>query len=94
MKDVKARHTNLKANHNKTNEAIKGYNKRNTRCMTNSKNNEQKTSKKIRYSIQKKAHKRYLKKSTRVDEENKNRAIGKYFLCKLCLMFTDLTGTI
>jgi len=39
--------------------------------MTNSKNNEQKTSKKIRYSMQKKAHKRYLKKSTRVDEEKK-----------------------
>ena len=44
--------------------------------------------------MKKKAHKRYLKKSTRVDEENKNRATGKYFLCKLCLMFTDLTGMI
>ena len=47
--------------------------------MTNSKIKEQKTSKKIRYSMKKKAHKRYLKKSTRVDEENKNRATGKYF---------------
>jgi len=27
--------------------------------------------------MKKKAHKRYLKKSTRVDEENKNRATGK-----------------
>jgi len=34
---------------------------------------------KIRNSMKKKAHKRYLKKSTRVDEENKNRATGKYF---------------
>ena len=49
----------------------KGFNKRNTRYMTNSKINEQKTSKKIRYSMKKKAHKRYLKKSTKVDEENK-----------------------
>jgi len=47
--------------------------------MTNSKNNEQKTSKKIRYSMKKKAHKRDLKKSTRIDEENKNRTTGKYF---------------
>ena len=62
--------------------------------MTNSKIKEQKTSTKIRYSMKKKAHKRYLKKSTRVDEENKNRATGKYFLCKLCSMFTDLTGTM
>ena len=44
--------------------------------------------------MKKKAHKRDLKKSTRLDEENKNRTTGKYFLCKLCLMFTDLTGTI
>jgi len=44
--------------------------------------------------MKKKAHKRYLKKSTRVDEENKNRVTGKKNLCKLCLMFTDLTGTI
>ena len=63
--------------------------------MTNSKSNEQKTSKKIRNSMKKKAHKRYLKKSTRVDEKNnKKQATGKYFLCKLCLMFTDLTGMI
>jgi len=33
--------------------------------------------------MKKKAHKRYLKKSTRVDEENKNRATGKYF-CANC----------
>jgi len=47
--------------------------------MTNSKSNEEKTSKKIRYSMEKKAHKRDLKKSTRVDEENKNRTTEKYF---------------
>ena len=39
--------------------------------MTNSKSNEEKTSKKIRYSMKKQTHKRDLKKSTRVDEENK-----------------------
>ena len=47
--------------------------------MTNSKSNEEKKSKKIRYSIKKKAHRRDLKKSTRVDEENKKRTTGKYF---------------
>ena len=63
--------------------------------MTNSKINEQKTSKKIRYSMKKKAHKRYLKKSTRVDEEKKNRTTEKNFVkCKLCEMFTDLSGMI
>jgi len=62
--------------------------------MTNSKSNEEKTSKKIRYSMKKKAHKRDLKKSTRLDEENKNRTTEKIFLCKLCLMFKDLSGMI
>jgi len=62
--------------------------------MTNSKSNEEKTSKKIRYSMKKKAHKRDLKKSTRVDEENKKQNYWKIFLCKLCLMFTDLSGMI
>ena len=52
--------------------------------MTNSKSNEEKTSKKIRYSMKKKAHKRDLKKSTRVDEKkNKKRTTGKYF-CANC----------
>jgi len=51
--------------------------------MTNSKINEEKTSKKIRCSMKKKAHKRDLKKSTRLDEENKNRTTGKYF-CANC----------
>jgi len=51
--------------------------------MTNSKINEEKTSKKIRYSMKKKAHKRDLKKSTRLDEENKNRTTGN-FLCANC----------
>ena len=62
--------------------------------MTNSKINEVKTSKKIRYSMKKKAHKRDLEKSTRLDEENKNRTTGKKYLCKLCVMFTDLYGMI
>jgi len=31
------------------------------------------------------AHKRNLEKSTRIDEENKNRSTGKIFLCKLCV---------
>jgi len=53
--------------------------------MTNSKINEEKTSKKIRYSMKKKAHKRDLEKNTRVDEENKkkNRTTGKN-LCANC----------
>ena len=58
MKDVKARHTNLKANHNKTKEAIKTnkkkYKQRKARTKgildvwKNSKINEQKKSKKIK----------------------------------------------
>jgi len=51
--------------------------------MKNSKINEEKTSKKIRYSMKNKAHKRDLEKSTRVDEENKNRTTRKYF-CANC----------
>jgi len=51
--------------------------------MTKSKSNELKTSKKIRYSMKKKAHKRDLEKSTRLDEENKNKTTGKYF-CANC----------
>ena len=35
--------------------------------------------------MKKKAHKRYLKKSTRVDEENKNRATRKYFFMQTVL---------
>ena len=31
------------------------------------------------------AHKRNLEKSTRIDDENKNRTTGKIFLCKLCV---------
>jgi len=62
--------------------------------MTNTKNREEKTRKKIRYSMKRKAHKRDLEKSTRLDEENKNRTTGKIFLWKLCVMFTDLSGMI
>jgi len=51
--------------------------------VTNSKISEEKTSKKIRYSMKKKAHKRDLEKSTGLDEENKNRTTGKYF-CANC----------
>jgi len=35
--------------------------------------------------MKKKAHKRCLKKSTRLDEENKNRATGKYFIVQTVL---------
>jgi len=35
--------------------------------------------------MKKKAHKRYLRKSTRVDEENKNRATGKIFFIQTVL---------
>jgi len=62
--------------------------------MTNSNINEEKTSKKIRYSMKKKAHKRDLEKSTKLDEENKKQNYWKIFLCKLYVMFTDLSGMI
>ena len=52
--------------------------------MTNSKSNGEKTRKKIRYSMKKKTHKRDLKKSTRLDEENKNRTTGKKYFCANC----------
>jgi len=45
--------------------------------MTNTKNREEKTSKKIRYSMKRKAHKRDLEKSTRLDEKKKNKTTGK-----------------
>jgi len=51
--------------------------------MTNSKNSEEKTIKKNKVLNYKMAHKRNLEKSTRVDEENKNRTTG--ILCKLCV---------
>jgi len=51
--------------------------------MTNSKNNEEKTILKNKVLNEKKAHKGNLEKSTRVDEDNKNRTTGKIFLCKL-----------
>jgi len=57
--------------------------------MTNSKSNGEKTRKKIRYSMKKKTHKRDLKKSTRLDEENKNRTTGKFIFyanCAKCLL--------
>jgi len=44
--------------------------------------------------MKRKAHKRDLEKSTRLDEENKNRTTGKIIWCKLCVMFTDLSGMI
>jgi len=48
--------------------------------MTNSKNSEEKTIKKNKVQNYKMAHKRNLKKSTRIDEENKNRTTGIFFL--------------
>ena len=42
--------------------------------------------------MKKKAHKRDLEKSTRIDEETTD--YWKIFLCKLCVMFTDLSGKI
>jgi len=40
---------------------------------------------KIRYSMKKKAHKRYLRKSTRVDEENKNKLLENIFFMQTVL---------
>jgi len=39
---------------------------------------------KIRYSMKKKEHKRYLKKSTRVDEENKKTSYWNFFFYANC----------
>jgi len=86
MKYVKANHSFSKPKHHKTLKNNKrqakkgvnkkGYSKRNTRYITNSKNNEEKTIKKNKVLNEKKAHKGNLEKSTRVDEENKNRTSG------------------
>jgi len=62
--------------------------------MTNTKNSGEKTSKKIRYSMKRMAHNRNLEKSTRRDEENKKQNYWKIFLCKLCVMFTNLSGIV
>ena len=104
MKYVKASTPILRANHHKTKETIKTNKKRykqgkviakgilyvrqtqRVRMKDNQENKE--LNEKSRHT------KEYLRKSTRVDEENKNLATGKIFKCKLCLIFTDLTGTL
>ena len=43
--------------------------------------------------MKKKAHKRYLKKSTRIDEENKNITTGKKIV-QTVRDFTDLSGIV
>ena len=106
MKYVKASTPILRANHHKTKETIKTNKKRykqgkviakgilyvrqtqRVRMKDNQENKE--LNEKSRHT------KEYLRKSTRVDEENKkNLATGIFFfLCKLCLIFTDLTGTL
>jgi len=51
--------------------------------------------KKIRYSIKRKAHKRNLEKSTRIDEENKKNSItGKNIFVQTVSDFTDLSGIV
>jgi len=93
MKDVKEKALNLKAKHHKTKEQSKTIkkrckqerlHKRSTRVMTNTKNSEEKTSKKIRYSMKRKAHKRNLEKSTRIDEENKKIELLEKYFCANC----------
>jgi len=50
---------------------------------------------KIRYSIKRKAHKRNLEKSTRIDEENKKNSItGKNIFVQTVSDFTDLSGIV
>ena len=106
MKYVKASTPILRANHHKTKETIKTNKKRykqgkviakgilyvrqtqRVRMKDNQENKE--LNEKSRHT------KEYLRKSTRVDEENKKISYWKifFFLCKLCLIFTDLTGTL
>ena len=106
MKYVKASTPILRANHHKTKETIKTNKKRykqgkviakgilyvrqtqRVRMKDNQENKE--LNEKSRHT------KEYLRKSSRVDEENKKFSYWKkkIFLCKLCLIFTDLTGTL
>ena len=106
MKYVKASTPILRANHHKTKETIKTNKKRykqgkviakgilyvrqtqRVRMKDNQENKE--LNEKSRHT------KEYLRKSTRVDEENKKFSYWKKKknLCKLCLIFTDLTGTL
>ena len=105
MKYVKASTPILRANHHKTKETIKTNKKRykqgkviakgilyvrqtqRVRMKDNQENKE--LNEKSRHT------KEYLRKSTRVDEENKKYSYWKKKnLCKLCLIFTDLTGTL
>jgi len=44
--------------------------------------------------MKKKAHKRNLEKSTRIDEENKNRTTGKNIFVPTVRDFTDLSGIV
>jgi len=62
--------------------------------MTNKKNSEEKRSKKIRYSMKRKVHKRNLEKSTRIDEENKNRTTEKNIFVQTVRDFIDLYGIV
>ena len=98
-----SKHTNLKSNHHKTNETIKTNKKRYKQGKVNAKGIlyvrqtkrvRMKDNQENKELNEKSRHtKEYLRKSTRGDEENKNLATGIFFLkCKLCLVFTDLTG--
>jgi len=48
--------------------------------MTNSKNSEEKTIKKNKVLNERMAHKRNLKKSTKIDEENKKRELLEFYV--------------
>jgi len=61
--------------------------------MTNSKNSEEKTSNKNKVLNWRMAHKKNLKKSTRIDEENKKQNYRNFFL-QIVHDFIDLSGTV
>ena len=44
--------------------------------------------------MKRKAHKRNLEKSTRIDEENKNRTTGKNIIVQSVRDFTNLSGIV
>ena len=95
MKDVKARHTNLKSNHHKTNETIKTNKKRYKQgkviakgilYVRQTQRVRRKDNQENKELNEKSRHKKeYLRKSTRVDEENKNLDTGKFFLMQTVL---------
>ena len=73
----------------------KGYTKGGQELWQTQRIMKKRQARKIRYSIKRKAHKRNLEKSTRIDEENKKNSItGKNIFVQTVSDFTDLSGIV